>query len=133
MVLVDTSVIIDKLRKIENPKTLLFDQLHAAKTPFGISILTYHEVLQGAKSEIEFLKLEGYFSTQKIFYLPNLSEVYSKSARLYFELRRHSITVRNTVDVIIAFTAIYYEIPLLHNDRDYDLIATRVPELKILM
>jgi len=131
MILVDTSVLIDKLRKIENPKTLLLDQLHKARTPFGISIFSYHEVLQGAKSEAEFQKLSSYFSTQKIFYLPNTAETYARSARLYFDLRRQSVTIRNTIDVLVAFTAIYHKIPLLHNDRDFDFIAERIPELKI--
>ena len=131
MILVDTSVLIDKLRKIENSKTVILDQLHKAKAPFGISIFTFHEILQGAKSESEFNKLNSYFSTQKIFFLPNNAEIYAKSARLYFDLRRQSITVRNTVDVLIAFTAIHHQIPLLHNDRDFDFIAKIIPELKI--
>ena len=132
MILVDTSVIIDKLKKTENPKTLLFDRLHETKTPFGISILTFHEILQGAKTEIEFFKLKSYLSTQKIFYLPNTAEIYAESAKLYVNLRRRSITVRNTVDVIIAFTAIINQFPLLHNDRDFDFMAEEIPELKIL-
>ena len=132
MVLVDTSVIIDKLRKIENQKTRLFDRLHETKAQFGISAFTFHEILQGAKTEIEYFKLKRYFSTQKIFYLPNDSEIYSKSAKLYVDLRRQGITVRSTIDVLIAFTAITNRIPLLHNDSDFDLIAEKMPELKCL-
>jgi len=132
MILVDTSVLIDKLRKNENEKTALFDRLYKTKTPFGISIYTFHEILQGAKSEPEFNKLYSYFSTQKIFMLPNETEAYSGSARLCFSLRRQGLTIRNTIDVLIAYTAIYYDLPLLHNDRDYDLIAGKTPELKVL-
>ena len=132
MILVDTSVLIDKLRKIENPKTLLLDRLHDTGTPYGISMFTFHEILQGAKSENEFKKLYNYFSTQKLFSLPSNAEVYANSAKLYFDLRRKSLTIRNTIDVLIAFTAIHYDIPLLHNDRDFDFIAERVPELRII-
>jgi hypothetical protein len=132
VILVDTSVIIDKLKKVENPKTRLLDRLHEAKTPFGISIFTFHEVLQGARSEAEFDKLESYLSTQRIFSLPNTPNVYAGSARLFFDLRRQGVTVRNTIDVLIAFTAIINQIPLLHNDRDFDYIADKIPELKIL-
>ncbi|MDR2590259.1 MAG: PIN domain-containing protein [Oscillospiraceae bacterium] len=131
MILIDTSVLIDKLRKIETEKTLLLDRLHYTKTPYGISIFTYHEILQGAKSEIEFKKLYDYFSTQKIFSLPNTVETYTQSSKLCFTLRRQGLTVRNTIDILIAYTAIYFDIPLLHNDRDFDLIAERVSELKI--
>ena len=132
MILVDTSVLIDKLRKTENPKTVLLDRLHETKTPYGISIFTFHEILQGAKSEPEFKKLYSYFSTQKIFSLPNTTAIYTESAKLCFNLRRQGLTIRNTIDVLIAFTAIHYNIPLLHNDKDFDFIADKIPKLKIL-
>ena len=132
MILVDTSVLIDKLRKVENDKTILLDRLNNAKTPFGISLFTFHEILQGAKSETEFIKLYDYFSTQKIFSLPNNEEAYAESAKLCFNLRRQGLTLRNTIDALIAYTAIYYDLPLLHNDRDFDFIAEKTPELKVL-
>ena len=132
MILVDTSVIIDKLNKVENEKTLLFDRRLAAQKPFGISVFTFHEILQGAKSETEFRKLYNYFSTQRIIALPNTVTAYAKSARQFFNLQRQGFMVRNTVDVLIAYTAIYYNIPLLHNDEDFDLIAEKLPKLRIL-
>ena len=132
MILVDTSVLIDKLRKIENEKTVLLDRLHFMKVPFGISIFTFHEILQGAKSEPEFKKLYSYFSTQSIFSLPNTTEAYTVSAKICFDLRRQGLTVRNTIDILIASTAIHHNLPLLHNDRDFDFIAEKIPKLKIL-
>ena len=132
MILVDTSVLIDKLRKVENQKTLLLDRLHETKTPFGISIFSFHEVLQGAKSEPEHKKLHSYFSTQKIFTLPNTTAIYAESAKLCFNLRRQGLTIRNTIDVLIAYTAIHYNLTLLHNDRDFDFVAEKYPKLKIL-
>jgi len=132
VILVDTSVLIDKLRKVENQKTILLDRLRETKTPYGISIFTFHEVLQGAKSEPEFKKLYDYFSTQKVFSLPNTAEVYAKSAGLCFDMRRQGLTVRNTIDVLIAYTAIHFNLPLLHNDRDFDFIAEKNPKLKII-
>jgi len=131
MILIDTSVLIDKLRKNENPKTLKLDELHKAGTPYGISIYTFHEILQGAKSEIEFKKLYEYFSTQKIFSLPNSPKVFGESAKIYFNLRRDGTTIRNTIDVLIAYTAIYHNLQLLHNDSDFDYIGNKVPQLKI--
>ena len=133
MVLVDTSVLIDGLKKKRNEKVLLLEQLIEANAPLGISVFTYHEILQGACTISEFNELENYFSTQKIFFLPNSPKAYSQSAKLFFELRRQGITVRNTIDVLIAFTAIYNKIPLLHNDRDFDFIASKIPDLKIFM
>jgi hypothetical protein len=131
MVLVDTSVIIDGLQKKNNSKTQLLNRLYETKTPFGISVYTYHEILQGAVNLSEFEELESYLQTQKIFFLPNTPQIYSQSSKLFFDLRRQGITIRNTIDVLIAFTAIYNQIPLLHNDRDFDYIAAKTPELQI--
>jgi len=132
MILVDTSVLIDKLRKIENTKTLILDKFYSNGTPFGISIYTFHEILQGAKLGNEFQKLYDYFSTQKIFSLPSTPDVFVHSAKIYFDLRREGTTIRNTVDVLIAYTAIYYNLQLLHNDADFDYIAEKVSELRVV-
>jgi len=127
-----TSVLIDKLRKIENEKTRVLDGLYESGVSFGISIFTLHEILQGAKSEKEFYRLQEYFSTQKIFSLPNTPDVFAKSAKMYFDLRREGTTIRNTIDVLIAYTAIYYDLPLLHNDSDFDFMAKRFLDMKIV-
>ena len=132
MVLIDTSVIIDSLNGKETDKTLIFDRLLDVGAPFGISIFTLHEILQGAANEKEFAALEAYLSTQKIFVLPNVPEVFAESAKLFYNLRRQGVTIRNTIDILIAFTAIYFNIPLLHNDRDFTHIAEKTPNLKIL-
>lgn len=131
MVLVDTSVLVDKLRKNDNEKTRKLDKYHKTGTEFGISIFTFHEILQGAKTDMEFQKLYEYFSTQKILTLPNTAKVFAASANMYVKLRQEGTTIRNTIDVLIAYTAIYHDIPLLHNDSDFEYIAEKFPELKI--
>ncbi|MDR1538503.1 MAG: PIN domain-containing protein [Clostridiales bacterium] len=132
MILVDTSVLIGYLKGQGNAKTEIFDRVLAADIPFGISPYTYHEILQGARNEGEYSRLREYLSTQTIHYLPQELEVYGKAAQMYFELRRRGITPRGTIDVLIALTAIESGLLLLHNDRDFDLMAQRLPELKIL-
>jgi len=132
MILVDTSVLINKLRKIENKKTQKLDELHRLGTPYGISIYTFHEILQGAKTEVEFKKLYEYFSTQIIFSLPDTPEIFAQSAAVYCNLRRAGTTIRNTIDILIAYTAIYHDIQLLHDDADFDFIAEKTKQLKIL-
>jgi predicted nucleic acid-binding protein len=76
--------------------------------------------------------LKKYLLAQKIYYLPNELETYENAARMYYDLRRKSITIRSTIDIFIAQTAIYYDLFLLHKDRDFDFIAQNTPELKIL-
>ena len=132
MILVDTSVMIDKLRKVENEKTVLFDRHHVSKIPFAISVFTFHEILQGAVSDPDFKQLFKYFSTQKIYTLPSTVIAYAESAKLCFEMHQLGVSNMNTINALIAHTAIHYNIPLLHNDEVYDLIAEHNPKLKIL-
>ncbi len=132
MVLVDTSVLIGFLKGHSNSKTLLFQKILSNEIPFGISAITYQEVLQGAKDEVELQLLKDYLSTQHIYFLEQDANIYEKAALLYFKLRRKGITPRSTLDMLIAITAINNELALLHNDRDFDIMAEHVSELDIL-
>lgn len=132
MILVDTSVLIDFLKGRQNEKTALLETVLERDIPFGISAFTYQEVLQGARDETEYKVLQSYLGTQTIYYPPNEQGLYDRGARLYFELRRSGVTVRSTIDVLIAITAIENNLMLLHNDRDFDSIASAVSEMKIL-
>ena len=130
MVLIDTSVMIDFLRGLNSEKTKIMELILLRKIPFGISIFTYQELLQGCKDEKEFNKLLDYLSTQRIYHPPSDQAFYEGAARLFFELRRKGVTIRSSIDLLIAMTAIENSLVLLHNDRDFDLIAQIVPQLK---
>ena len=132
MVLVDTSVLIGYLKGQEDPKTLLFEEILEKNVPYGISILTYQEVLQGAKDEREFEVLKDYLSTQRLYYISQDRETYEQSAGIFFKLRRKGITPRSTIDVLILTTAIEHNLALLHNDRDFDHMAEHISELRLL-
>lgn len=132
MILVDTSVLIGYLKGQDDARTLLFDELQTRKIPFGISPYTLQEVLQGARNEKDYQRLREYLSTQVIYFLPEEISTYEKAARLYFDLRRKGLTPRSTIDILIALTALEHNLMLLHNDRDFDLMAEQMEELKIL-
>ena len=132
MILVDTSVLIDFLKGKENRKTELFDTVLIRKLPYGIAAYTYQEILQGARSESEYDKLKEYLSTQTIYFLPEETTIYEEAARAYFNLRRQGITLRSTIDMLIVLIAVKNDLLLLHNDRDFDDIAMKYSELKIL-
>jgi predicted nucleic acid-binding protein len=82
-------------------------------------------VLQGARDEREYKQLREYLGSQVIYQLPEGRETYEKAARLYFDLRRKGITVRGSIDVHIALTAMENSLALLHDDRDFDAIASK--------
>lgn len=124
MVLVDTSVLIGFFKGQTNQEIKLFEEILRHKIPFGIPCYAYQEVLQGTANEKEYNQLKEFLSTQVIYFLPETKETYEKAAKLYFDLRRMGVTVRSTIDILIALMAIESQIPLLHSDKDFDNIAS---------
>ena len=118
MLVVDTSVWIDYFNGIENPQT---DFLHTVlnNTPILIGDLILAEVLQGFRHDPDFEKARrtlGRF-IQASMVSPALAV---QSARNYRFLRQKGITVRKTIDSLIATYCIENEHELLHNDSDFD-------------
>jgi len=132
VILVDTSVLVNFLKGQQGDKVALLKDAILRDIPFGFSAFTYQEVLQGARDEGELAKLTEYMSTQTIYCIPEEISVYARAARMYFDLRRKGITVRSTIDVLIAITAIDNGLYLLHDDSDFDVMARHIPELRIL-
>jgi predicted nucleic acid-binding protein len=46
-----------------------------------------------------------------------------QSAKNYRLLRIRGVTIRKTIDVIIATFCVYYGLSLLHDDRDFDVMV----------
>ena len=131
MVLVDTSVIIGLLKRDENEAVDKFRHILDTRAPYAISVLTYQEVLQGAQDIKEMEYLKEYLSSLKIYHLPKSLDFYGDAAHYRNLLRTKGITIRNTIDILIASTCIYYDLELLHNDKDYDFFAKYIEKLVI--
>lgn len=131
MYLVDTSVWIGYLSQEDTEGTRLFEEILDRDYPFGITPEIYQEVLQGAASEKDFEQLAEYLGTQR-FYLPeNEIESRKEAARLYFRCRRSGVTVRSTIDCIIARVSIEHDLLLLHDDKDFLNMAEVIPEIQL--
>ncbi len=130
MILVDTSVLIDFFRGNKNDVVDVFRLILHDGFPFGITSVIFQEVLQGAKDEEEFSVLQKYLSTQRFYHPLDPVSTYQNAARIYFDCRKKGITVRSTIDCLIAQIALENNLYLLYNDRDFDAIAT-VTNLKI--
>lgn len=131
MVLVDTSVLIDFLKDIDNSATEKFNTLEENKIPFGITSLIYQEVLQGASSENAFNSLKEYLSSQTFYDPIDLNLEAELAAKIYFKCRKSGITVRSTIDCSIVQTCLTHNLYLLHNDSDFTSIKKIVKDLKI--
>lgn len=117
MVVVDSSVWIDYFNGKITKQTNLLDSLFGVELILiGDIILT--EVLQGFQDDRDFNKAGKLFDT--LFFCPMLGkELAVKSAENYRTLRKKGVTVRKTIDVIIATFCIENNLPLLHSDKDF--------------
>ncbi len=127
MILVDTSVLINFFKGEMTPHERYFKTILERRIPFGITSVIYQEVLQGAKSEREYLYLKRYLSTQNFYHPKDPLHSYASAAHIYLLCRRKGLTVRSTIDCLIAQVAIEHNLMLLHNDRDFDAIGEVVP------
>ena len=131
MYLVDTSVWIGYLRGEENESVARFVDVLDLGLPFGITGVIYGEVLQGARTPTDFERLKEYMSTQRFYHLRDPIAGYEEAARLYYRCRRGGVTVRSTIDCLIARIAIEHDVSLLHNDDDFVNMGSIVTELKL--
>lgn len=86
--------------------------------------------MQGAASEKDLERLAGYLGTQRFYRPEDATGGYREAARLYLRCRRDGITVRGTIDCILARISIEHGLFLLHDDRDFSNMARVIPELR---
>jgi predicted nucleic acid-binding protein len=118
MIIVDSSVWIDYFNGKKTSQTDWLDSaLGSIPVILGDLILT--EVLQGFQNSKEFKVAKDLLLGMP--FMPMVGRAIAlKSAENYRSLRRRGVTVRKTIDVIIGTFCIYYQLPLLHDDRDFD-------------
>jgi len=130
MVLVDTSILIDYFKGVENESIEKFNLVLKKEIPFGINHFIYLEVLQGSSTVKDYRILKKYLDTQTFYDLKNGRESYAEAAKMYLKLRQKGVTVKSTIDCLIARVAIENDLFLLHNDMDFTRISEHFP-LKI--
>ncbi|MFZ5570891.1 MAG: type II toxin-antitoxin system VapC family toxin [Thermodesulfobacteriota bacterium] len=122
MILVDSSVWINYFNGISIWQTDLLDH-YLSKTPIIIGDLILTEVLQGFRSNTDFETAKNFLSALQFRQIGGYN-VAIQSANNYRILRKAGVTVRKTIDVIIATFCIIEGLTLLHDDRDFDPMVT---------
>jgi len=125
MILIDTSIWINVLGKKQSANYANELQEVIAGRDIALTRFQQLELLQGCKSEKEWLRLSDYLEGQD--YLETQSSTWKSAARIFYELRKKGITVRSPIDCCIAQIAIERRVLLIHNDRDFDAIARSFP------
>ncbi len=119
------------MRDHDTHATRRLTELAGGENAVGITSVIYQEVLQGAASPAKFGYIADHLDSQTFYYPPHTKTSYKESARMYFACRRRGITIRNSVDCLVARVAIEHDLLLLHDDRDFEALAMVVPELSL--
>lgn len=117
MILVDSSVWIDFFNGVETPQVTFLDAA-LGERPLLIGDLILTEVLQGFRSNTNFESAKQALDQFECREMVG-RDIALKSAENYRYLRKSGITVRKTIDVLIATFCIENSLPLLHSDRDF--------------
>jgi len=118
LILVDSSVWIDYFRGTPTPQAERLDLLLGTE-PLVIGDLVLAEVLQGFVSDADFNEARKLLSTLTAVDLCGV-ELAIRAAQNFRRLRAEGVTVRKTIDTVIATRCIESGFALLYSDRDFD-------------
>ena len=124
MILVDSSVWISYFNGISTWQTDLLDSC-LSDIPVVMGDLILAEVLQGFKSDKDYEAAKDLLGALPFRQIGGYN-VAIQSAQNYRVLRKSGVTVRKTIDVIIGTFCIMEDLPLLHDDRDFDPMASHL-------
>ena len=124
MVLVDTSAWIEYFRN--GVPSVVHKVVKSLKEEdVAVGDLIYCEIMQGIHSEPQRKQVEDLLLSLPRFEMVGF-EIAGKSAANYRLLRSKGVTVRKTIDVIIGTFCVENDLPLIHHDRDFDLMARHI-------
>jgi predicted nucleic acid-binding protein len=124
LILVDSSVWVDYFRGKLTRQTDRLDLL-LGHEPLAIGDLILAEVLQGFDSDPDFRSAQRLLTSLLVVEMGG-QKIAIQAAKNYRFLRRRGVTIRKTIDAIIATRCIESEYDLLHCDRDFDPFAAHL-------
>ncbi|MBL4823879.1 MAG: PIN domain-containing protein [SAR324 cluster bacterium] len=125
MILIDSTVWINFFADQQTAEVSKFESFVNEEEDLCVCGVIMTELLQGISDDQEFQKTKTLLA--EMIYLPMSSTTFIQSAEIYRTLRKMGITIRKTIDFLIAALCIEHEVQLLHNDRDFTFIADHFP------
>lgn len=126
MIVVDTSVWIDVLAGRRTRQALRCVELIEGGEPVALTDVIFTEVLQGLGSEDEAELVERHLRAFAVLRLEDLED-FALAASLYRIARNAGVTIRKTLDCMIAAPCVRTGAPILHADADFDRLASCTP------
>jgi predicted nucleic acid-binding protein len=124
LILVDSSVWIDYFRSADTPQVALLDSF-LGRSSLGVGDLIAAEVLQGVRDAQEFWRVKETFDAFVHIDLAGYA-LAVKASENYRTLRARGVTVRKTIDTLVATRCIEDGLTLLHSDRDFAPFTTHL-------
>ncbi len=121
MIVVDTSVWIDYFNGAPTPQAGLLDTLLGERV-LAVGDLILAELLQGFATELDAKRALSLLDPLEFLEMAG-RDVAIQSAANYRRLRRRGVTVRKTMDMLIGTYCLMHDHEILHNDRDFDVLA----------
>lgn len=119
----DISVWVDFFNGIKSAASAALHKMLEAEESICISDIILAKTLQGFRSDENLQSAKTHLLLFPIYSLQS-PDGYLKAAHLYRMCRKKRITVRKTVDCLIAQTAIDQHVVLVHQDNDSDKLAS---------
>ena len=123
MIVVDTSVWIDVLAGRRTRQARRCVELIEGGDPVALTDVILTEILQGVSSDEEAELVERHLRAFPVLRLEGLDD-FALAAGLYRAARSAGVTIRNTLDCLIAAPCVRTGAPLLHSDADFDRLAS---------
>jgi len=124
VIVADTSAWIDYFKGVSAPHTDVLD-LELSRNRIITGDLIIAEFLQGFKEERDYQEAKHIMDSLEYRDFVG-REIALAASQNYRFLRKNGITVRKTIDVIIATFCIENDFELIHNDRDFDGIEEKL-------
>ena len=121
-VLVDTSAWVDFLNGHPSPEGSALARLIREEADVVTCGVVVAEILQGLRRPATRDEIQGHLLDME-WLTPREPETYLEAARVYRELRSRGMTIRSTIDCLIATLAAEHDVLLLSKDRDLELIV----------
>ena len=117
-IMVDTSVWIDFFRGHDTPEVGRLTEYIELNDRIFTGDLILAELFQGVRTGRELRLVESAFRAFLVVDMVGEANA-RQSAAYYRQLRGQGVTVRKTIDCLIATWCIQNQMPLLHADRDF--------------
>ncbi len=131
MILVDTSVWIEFFNKPNSRSASVLKELIDGKQSLAINGLVEMEILQGIRSDKQLLLMQRMLKPYQ--YFPELPKDWlDEAVSIYRKCRSSGVTIRKSVDCIIAANALAHDMTVFHKDRDFEQIRKSFPGLSTL-